>query len=260
VNIDIGKTIRLNDVIDSDKSLCFIVDTTLASALGATPGLENLSEVLESINEIVDGIIINPGQAEHQAEYLGGKNRATAIVRVDWTNAYRNEDFCLPVSNVKRLMLSNGKDAFRLGASAVVANLLLGFEDDFEACNIKELSILSRECHQLSMPVIADIRPIGPAVTQKNFDESIKLGVSFMQELGADTLIIPDCNLDTYKVISNWMTVPVLLRLTTLPSKKKINEILKNGLAGIVLGEEVIAVDDFNKKIKNISQDFITKV
>ena len=82
MQIDIGKTIRLNDIIDSNDNMALLIDTTVTSALGATEGLENLVQVLQKINCNSDGIIINVGQAEHNADYLCGKNRAK-----DWYRA-----------------------------------------------------------------------------------------------------------------------------------------------------------------------------
>lgn len=249
VNINIGKAIRLSDFIDSVDGRSLIVDTTITSSLGATPGLEDLTEVIKNTSYNFDGIIINPGQAEHQAEHYGGKERAAPIIRVDWTNAYRDENFCLPASNVKRLMISNSEDAFQLGASSVIASFLLGFEDDFEAENIQDLSRLARACHPISLPIIVDIHPIGPGVSKNNYEESIKLGVSFMQELGADVLIIPDCNRDTCKKIADWLSIPVLLRLNKIPPKEKTRTILKSGIAGIVLSEAVFTDIDFDGKV-----------
>lgn len=252
MEISIGKSIRLSDFIDSSDSHSLLLNITIASCLGATPGLEDISEVLKELNNYFDGIIINPGQAEHHANLLGGKDRAVPLVRVDWTNAYRDKNFCLPPSNLKWLMISDTMDALELGASAVVASLLLGFEDDFEANNIKALSHLARECHPLSMPIIIDICPIGKKVTYSNYNDSIKLGVSFMQELGADVLLIPDCDEETRKMICNWISVPVLMKTDTIYSQKKLNTLFQAGLAGIVLSEKIFNVKNLSEKIREL--------
>ena len=250
MNIDIGKTIRISDIIDAKDGRSLLLDTTIASTLGATAGIENLHDVLKQVNEHCDGIIVNPGQAEHQAELLGGKRRAAPIIRVDWTNAYRTEDFALPVSNVKRLMISSGEDALNLGASAVLASLLLGFDDDFESTNIRELSLLARECQRLFLPLIVDIRPIGERVAENNFEDSIKLGASFMLELGADALVIPECQPVTYQFIAEWMKVPVLIHLEDFPVEKDAEKIFSAGMAGIVLSESIFRKECFSEKLE----------
>lgn len=250
--IDIGKTIRLSDILDARDSRALFIDTSIAATLGATAGLENLGLALEAVHHLCDGIIVNPGQAEHQAGLLGGKNRAAPIVRVDWTNAFRDDSFALPATQVKRLMISTSEDALLLGASAVVANLLLGFDDEIEAQNIADLSHLARACQGHSLPVLIDIRPIGPAVSQKNLEESIKLGISFMQELGADLLIIPECSNETLKFIIDWVKVPVLIRKAMPPSIDEIAQWIQMGVSGLVITEAIFASPGYEEKIARV--------
>ncbi|UCE07065.1 MAG: hypothetical protein JSW07_03235, partial [bacterium] len=126
----IGKAIRINDILDS-KSL--LLDTSITSCIGATAHLEDLESIVQTCTGLFDGVIINPGQMEHLAQKLSGKNRAAPLVRVDWTNAFRDQDFCLPVSNVKRVEISRADDVMGLGGAAAMATLLMGFGDEFEA-------------------------------------------------------------------------------------------------------------------------------
>ena len=146
----VGKAIRMNDILCER---AFLFDTTIASSVGAPPCLEDLHDTLCTCNTLFDGIIVNPGQMEHLSTALGGKNRSAPLVRVDWTNAYRGADFCLPASEVKRVEISQAEDVMNLGGSAAVATLLMGFDDDFEAENIRSISRLLRESYELSLPV-----------------------------------------------------------------------------------------------------------
>ncbi len=242
----IGKSIRINDILGS-KSL--LLDTTIASCLGATPQLEDLKSVLQTCNAIFDGIIVNPGQIEHLSNELAGKKRAAPLVRVDWTNAYRDRDFCLPVQEVKRIEISSVEDVMSLGGSAAVATLLMGFSDEFEAENIRSISHLLRSAYELSLPVFIDIRPIGPGVSGINFEDTIKLVVSFMMEAGADALIIPDCSLETLKLIGNWSTIPVIIRSEKLFKLEEAKQLFNLKLAGILFSEKVLVGDEYKEKI-----------
>lgn len=242
----IGKSIRINDILDS-KSL--LLDTTVTSCIGATPHLEDLKSVLQASNEVFDGIIVNPGQMEHLANELGGKNRAAPLVRVDWTNAYRDHDFCLPATDVKRVEISSAEDVMRLGGSAAVATLLMGFGDEFEAENIRSISRLLRSSYELSLPVFVDIRPIGSGVSEINFEDTIKLGVSFMMEAGADALIIPTCGSVTLKLIGNWSTVPVMVRSDRLLKKDEAGKIFEFGMRGILFSEKIMEDPGFPNQI-----------
>ncbi len=238
---NIGKSIRINDILASKS---FLLDTTIASCLGATPQLEDLRSVLQTWAHIFDGIIVNPGQMEHLALELAGKNRAAPLVRVDWTNAYRDQEFCLPVQDVKRVEISSAQDVLLIGGSAAVATLLMGFGDEFEAENIRSISCLLREAYELALPVFVDIRPIGPGVSDVNFEDSIKLGVSFMMEAGADALIVPDSRPETLRLIANWATIPVIVRSDRLLKKDEAAAKFELGMKGILFSEKILEDTD----------------
>lgn len=248
----IGKAVRINDILDS-KSL--LLDTTIASCVGATSQLEDLQSVLHQCNKLFDGIIVNPGQMEHLAGELSGKNRAAPLVRVDWTNAYRDENFCLPVSNVKRIEISQADDVMALGGAAAVATLFMGFGDEFEAENIRSISRLIRASYELSLPVFVDVRPIGPGVNDINFEDTIKLSVSFMMEAGADGLIIPDCSLETLKLIGNWSTIPVIIRSDQLFSPPEVEKLFSLNMAGILFSEKILETDNYTEKIVQLKMN-----
>lgn len=245
----IGKAIRMSDILDR-RSL--ILDTTIASSLGAPPSLEDLQGVLRACNALFDGIVLNPGQMEHLSSDLGGKNRSAPLVRVDWTNAYRDADFCLPVSEVKRVEISQAEDVMNLGGSACVSTFLMGFSDDFEAENIRSISRLLREGYELSLPVFADIRPIGPKVSSINFEETIKLGVSFMIKAGADALFIPYCSIDSLELIGSWSNVPVVVQTDQFFEKEVVEKLFQMNLKGILFDEKILEVEDFAGKIRAI--------
>lgn len=246
MQIHTGKAIRIHDIL-TDRTI--MLDTTIASCLGATPHLENFQHILQESNEIFDGIVVNPGQMEHLAHYLAGKKRAAPLVRVDWTNAYRDQDFCLPVQEVKRVEISSAEDVMQLGGSAAVATLLMGFGDEFEAENIRSISHLLRSSYELSLPVFIDIRPIGPGVSDINFEDTIKLGVSFMMEAGADALIIPNCSSEILKQIAEWSTVPVLVQAEKLLNKDELQKIFDLELRGILFGEKILETPGYPQQI-----------
>lgn len=248
----IGKSLRLSDVIDSRDQHALWLDTTLPSSVGAVLDLEDLRKTISEANEFCDGIIVNPGQAEHLADLLGGKKRASPIVRVDWTNAFRDQESFLPVANVKRVEISNGPDVLHLGGSAAVATLFLGFDEEFEASNIRSISRLCRECYPLALPVVVDIQPIGAKVSNVNFEDVVKLGVSFMMEAGADVIVIPECETETLQVIAKWATVPVLVRVDTTPAAERLRWLLGSGFAGIMLTGSAVAEKDYLVKIAGI--------
>ncbi len=231
-----GKAIRLNDIL---KERALLLDTSIASSVGATRGLEDVRTVLVRCAGIFDGIVLNPGQLEHLSAEIGGRNRAAPLVRVDWTNAHRGADFCLPAAQVKRVEISDAEDVMRLGGSAAVATLLMGYDDDFEAENIQSVSRLIRAADGIALPVFVDIRITGPKVSQNNADEAVKLGVSFMMEAGADALIIPESSDETLALIGTWSTVPVLIR-----SDRWMEKMTGMQIRGFLFSERILEHED----------------
>jgi len=247
----IGKAIRINDILQQ-RSL--LLDTTVASSIGAPPHAEDLRTVLHACCTGFDGIVVNPGQMEHLSEELCGKNRAAGLVRVDWTNAYRDAEFCLPVTEVWRIEISSASDALALGASAAVATLLMGYSDDFEANNIRSISHLLRQSYKIALPVFVDIRPMGPKVSEANFEETIKLGVSFMMEAGADAMIVPMCRRDVLSLIAGWSTVPVIARTDSLLPLDEFRAICDLGLKGVMFSEKILQEPDYVKSIHELKK------
>ena len=139
-----------------------------------------------------------------------------------------------------------------LGGAAAVATYLMGFGDEFEAQNVRSISKLIRASYTLSLPVFVDIRPIGPGVSEINFEDSIKLGVSFMMEAGADALIVPDCNHDTLKTLGNWSTIPVIIRIDKVLDIKNANKIFESGTKAILFTEKVCDSDQFLKNVEKM--------
>jgi DhnA family fructose-bisphosphate aldolase class Ia len=254
VNINVGKNIRMSDFIDSKDSRCLMLDLTVSSSVGAQPGTEDISETLRQCNSTFDGIILNPGQLEHHATLIGGKMRAAPLVRIDWTNAYRDKDSFLPASAVTRVTISDGEDALRLGASAVVATFLLGFGENLESESIQSISLLARECYRLSLPLVVDIRPIGDKISADNYMGSIKLGTSFMMEAGADALILPECDAETCGLIGKWATIPVMLRLDEVPASDKMDKLFAAGITGVVLTEKILVLQTIENTLPSLRQ------
>ncbi len=247
----IGKTLRMSEFIDSRDERSFLFDATVSGSVGAVNYLEELRKFINDVNFFLDGIIVNPGQAEHQADLLGGKKRASTLVRVDWTNVYRGEDFALPHTLPRRINISDAHDVLFIGGTAAVISFFMGYDEDMEADNIQSIANLVREAYEVSIPVVADLRLLGNKINENNYHDSIKLGLSFMMEAGVDAIIIPETTEDNYKLIGEWATIPVLVRFGKIPEEKDIDILFKNNLTGIVLDEKILD-NNYKKNIEKL--------
>jgi len=181
-------------------------------------------------------------------------------MRLDWTNSFRDNSFPLPASEITRAIIAHPEDALRLGASAVVIYLLLGFDEDFESKNIADIANFARKCVNLSIPLIVDLHLNGPKINEKNWSDSVKLGVGMMVEAGVDGLIIPDTNQSTFNTLLKFSPIPLFLHssieelLNKQTNKHPWTEKLEKGFNGFCLGKELFeskskyTVEELTKK------------
>jgi len=259
LKINVGKTIRIGDIINPDNQRGLWIDTSITASVGSVTGLENFRDTISIINTHCDGIIVNPGQLEHQAELLGGSRRAAPIVRLDWTNYFRDERFCLPAKQIHRVLISSIEDALTLGASAAVVRYLMGLDDEFEAKNVQSISFTAKEAYRESLPLIVEICPVGEKVDARNFDNTIKLGVACILEVGADCLIIPECSSETIREIGNWVDIPVLFKNSKVPDLAMQNQVLNAGLSGFLIDETIFADSGYSKELQNCFENIHSK-
>jgi len=237
-----NKLYRLNEFINPADGRSLVVDTSNGLALGALPGLEQFSAAVRPILPLADGVVTSPGQARRLATRT--KDDAGLLVRADWTNALRADDFVLPPETVAYVPLLEPADALDLGASAVVLHFLLGYEEAIEARCLHQTVQLALNGNSSGMPLIVDVQPTGPRVVLRS--KAIELGVSYALEGGADGVVIPWPGLESFKIIKTMTgSLPVWIAPSTLdPDRQEVAEALKLGAAGVWLNERVFAEAD----------------
>jgi DhnA family fructose-bisphosphate aldolase class Ia len=237
-----SKSYRLREFISPTTNRSLVVDTSNGLVLGALPGLEHFAEAVSPLLPLLDGIVTSPGQARN----LGTRTRqeAALLVRADWTNARRGDDFVLPPENIEYIPLLNPADALDLGASALVMHFILGHEEQIEAQCLGRVVNLALDGLNLGMPLIVEVQPIGPRVVLLN--KAIELGVSYAIEGGADGIVVPWPGVQSFETIQAMCSgLPVWVKPGGLdPDRPELAEALQLGAAGFWLDEGIFAVDD----------------
>jgi len=184
------------------------LDTSGGISLGPLHGLEEFKKTIPRILPLLDGLICSPGQIRRLNNITNSD--AALLVRMDWTNTLRDASFPLPPLNPKHLSILEPKDALGLRANGMVVNLLLGYEECIEAHCLKVAVQLALSGRQLGFPLIVEVRPGGPRVSM--FGKAVELGASLAQECGADMIVVPYSDLDSIQTIATMVTVPWLLK------------------------------------------------
>ncbi len=237
-----SKQYRLNELLNSSDGHSLVLDTSNGLVLGVLPGLEHFEESVRPLLPFLDGIVTSPGQARK----LGTRTRqeAALLIRADWTNALRGTDFVLPPEMIQYIPLLNPADALDLGANALVMHFILGHEEEIEARCIQEVVNLALDGLKIGMPLLVDVQPVGPRIVLMK--KAIELGVSYALEGGADGIIIPWPEAQSFKTIQAMCSgLPVWVRTVSLESNQPIlAEALQLGAVGFWLDEGIFAVED----------------
>jgi DhnA family fructose-bisphosphate aldolase class Ia len=237
-----SKQYRISELLNPADGRSLVVDTSKSLMLGALPGLEHFEEAVRSLLPLLDGIVTSPGQARK----LGPRTRqdAALLIRADWTNALRGQDFILPPETIQYVPLLGPTDALDLGANALVMHFILGHEEEIETRCLQRVVNLALEGLNLGMPLLVDVQPIGPRVVLMN--KAIELGVSYALEGGADGVIVPWPGTQSFNTIQGMCNgLPVWVGPGNLaPDNPEMIEALQLGACGLWLDERIFAAAD----------------
>ena len=239
-----GKAIRIGQLMNAQDDRVIIFEADEGLMLGPTPGLSNVPETVSMVKGKVDGIVLSPGQVERSVEHFRGKEAPALLVRADWTNAFRDETYFLPTRNVRHVLNLKPKDAVALGASALAAFLLVGYDDDEdEARNLETIAMLARESEEFGLPLLVECIPIGERITEINYLDCAKLATRMAVEAGADIVATPYTGSEaSFREIVDASKTPVLMldrRIDAGRFLSAVKESLKAGSAGAVAGRSV---------------------
>jgi len=230
------------------------IDTTVASSTGAPVGLEDITATLGRVRGS-DAVVLNPGQAQRLAGQFGGPRRPGLVIRLDWTNVFRGKDHPTPCQEPVYSLIARPDEALILGASAAMATLLLGFDETFEANNVRHVGRFARQASKENIPIVIDVRPLGSRANTENLADTILLGTSMALELGADILVIPYPGKDALGTVASFVSVPIVLDIDRVPREER-NDLLRalSGIVvrGVLLREGIFASDAIEAEIEGI--------
>jgi DhnA family fructose-bisphosphate aldolase class Ia len=246
---DCGKLIRLRRILNPRTGRGVVVAFDHALMLGPIPGTSPPRERLQIFLDAgVDAILLSPGLLRQSADLFAGR-RTGVIMRVDWTNQWRDASM-LGFDEGRTAALAMVEDAVRWGADAVLTYMFVGLDDPAaEANEIHRNAEINRSCERLGIVHIVESMARGRRVDQENRKDLVAFHTRLAGELGADLIktdILPN-EQDTAEVVSTSL-VPILLaggsKTEELSVINLVQRLVRAGASGIIFGRNVFQSKD----------------
>jgi len=247
----IGKTIRLNRILNpaDRRALCVAADHGFM--LGPTNATRQLQKTLESvISGGPDAVLLSPGQARHMAPLFENRNAPALLIRADWISGPRIMEHAVPVYSLEEFLVIEAGEALAIGADGVVIYYITGFSDEHEQKNVKNCKILIEQCDRCALPCIVEPLPGNPFLDPKEQAKLLTEAAVRARDWGADALKIPYTgDMETFSELVRAVGIPVLVlggeKTDTIgPALELARAALEAGAAGVVFGRQVIMADD----------------
>jgi DhnA family fructose-bisphosphate aldolase class Ia len=207
-----GVDYRLKEFFPVSGRPALLIDTSAGLSLGVLPGLEDFGKAVRPILSLVDGVVCSPGQLRRLGHRTCGQ--AALLLRMDWTNVLRGEDFPIPLKIARHIPILNAQDALALGAAGMVTTFLLGYEEALEGDCQKGMVQLALTGKELGLPLLVEVRASGPRVSLPG--KAVELGASYALEGGADGVTVSFPGAASLGMIATMLSVPWLLKPTSL--------------------------------------------
>jgi fructose-bisphosphate aldolase/2-amino-3,7-dideoxy-D-threo-hept-6-ulosonate synthase len=168
----LGRDIRLSRILKKDRMLCIPMDHGISN--GPIPGLENIHSVIYQCEKAgLTCVLVNKGiiKTLPRAIDIG------LIVHLSGSTSIG------PAPNGKVLM-GSVEEALRLGADAVSVHINIGAKEEPEM--LYNLGMISDECDEWNIPLIAMMYPRGETIKNQYDPEIVAHTARIGAEAGAD--------------------------------------------------------------------------
>jgi len=200
------------------------------------PGLENPFQLIDQVNEFVDGYVMNLGVALRAADSLAGKG---IILRTDVYNTRTTGE------GAGSIGVFGVEEAEMVGANAVMNMLYPG--SAYEKANFQECADLIRLSLDTDIPVILESLPYALGAPEKYTVENVSFAVRLAAELGSDVVKTPyptNGTVEDFRRIVGQSFVPVIILGGAAMGDdagllKMVEDAMDAGAAGIAIGRNV---------------------
>jgi fructose-bisphosphate aldolase/2-amino-3,7-dideoxy-D-threo-hept-6-ulosonate synthase len=193
-----GRDIRLNRILRDGKMVCIPMDHGITN--GPISGLENVHEVIYDYQDAgLTCVLINKG-------IIKSMPRAPKIGLI----AHLSASTVLGPSPNRKVLIGNVEEAIRLGADAVSIHLNIGSKEEPEM--LQKLGIISDQCDEWSVPLVAMMYPRGESVKDPHDPGIVAHAARIGAEGGADMVkTVYTGDIDSFRNVVKSCPVPIVI-------------------------------------------------
>ncbi len=247
---EIGKQIRLERIINRKSGRIIIVPMDHGVSVGPIKGLVDMPE---AINKVADGganaVLLHKGTVK--TGHRGYGRDIGLIMHLSGSTSLA------PDPNNK-VLVTTVEEAIKLGADAVSVHINIGAEEEAEM--LKKLGMISNDCAEWGMPLLAMMYPRGEKIKSEHDVEVVKLAARVGAELGADMVKTNYTGeIDTFKEVTAGCPVPVVIAggpkmNTPLEVLQMVHDAVEAGAAGTSIGRNVFQHENPTAMCKAIAE------
>jgi fructose-bisphosphate aldolase/2-amino-3,7-dideoxy-D-threo-hept-6-ulosonate synthase len=247
----IGKAIRLERIMDRKTGRMIIVPMDHGVSSGPIGGLIDMPG---AINRVADGganaVLVHKGiiGTGHR-----GYGRDVGLIM------HLSGSTSLAPDPNNKVLIASVEEAMKLGADAVSVHINIGAENEAEM--LESLGMVSAECREWGMPLLAMMYPRGKKIEEQGGEhgvEVVKLAARCGAELGADIIKTNYTgDPDSFKEVTEGCLAPVVIAGgPKMDTDRDVLEMVKDSIdaggAGTSIGRNIFQHKDPTKMIKAI--------
>ena len=248
--MNLGKSIRLERIIDRKSRRTIIVPMDHGLTMGSIQGLENMADMVDKVAEGGANAVLMHSGMVGVGHRKYGRDIGLIIHLSGATNLSPHPNRKVLVCSVER--------ALKLGADAVSIHINIGADEEPEM--FKDAHKVVESSREWGVPIIAMMYPRGQNIQDENDSEVVNIAVRAGAELGADIVKTNYTgDIDSFKYIVKSVSVPVIIaggpKMDTVPELLQVAfDSIQAGGAGVAFGRNVFQAEDPTKLVNALSK------
>ena len=247
---DIGKSVRMERIIDRKSGNTVIVPMDHGISSGPIKGLTDMKRAVDAIAEGgADAVLLHKGivRAGHR-----GYGRDIGLI------VHLSASTSLGPDPLNKVRVTTVEEAIKLGADAVSVHVNIGAENEPEM--LRKLGETAQTCEEWGMPLLAMMYPRGRKVTDEHDVKFVKHAARAGAELGADIIKTNYTGSpDSFREVVRGTPIPVVIAGgPKMETDKEVLEMIKEALdvggRGVSIGRNIFQHRNPTKMTKAVAE------